>query len=86
MTFLGKFVYIAHHFNFLRLSPSELVSYGDWERWWSEHPVIVAGLQRVLYTHINIYIYIYIYIYAYIFYVSVPVYILYICTCLYINT
>ena len=83
MTFLGKFVYIAYHFNFLRLSPSELVSYGDWERWWSEHSVIVAGLQRVLYTHINIYIYIY--IYAYIFYVSVPVYILYICTCLYIN-
>ena len=81
MTFLGKFVYIAHRFNFLRLSLSELVSYGDWERWCSEHPVILAGLQRVLYTHTHIYIY----IYAYIFYIFVPVYILCICNCLYIN-
>ena len=37
MTFTGKFVSMAHHFNLLRLNPFDLRI--DRERWWFEHPV-----------------------------------------------
>ena len=38
MTFTGKFVYMAHHFVLLRLSPFDLRD--DREGWWFEHSVL----------------------------------------------
>ena len=41
--FTGKFVYMAHHFMFLRHNPFDLRV--DRDGWWFEHScVIVAGL------------------------------------------